>query len=105
MWLEHQDIHGIMTSAWSFVSHANAAISLTQKLRKKRSALMMWSKTQFGCVRRKKPHILEMLNKLDVLLESRPLYSDESSLNKLDKISCLEEIMWRQRASLAQKSG
>ena len=98
MWLEHQDIHGIMTSAWSFVSHANAAVSLTQKLRKKRSALMMWSKTQFGCVRRKKPHILEMLNKLDVLLESRPLYSDESSLNKLDRISCLEEIMWRQRA-------
>ena len=64
---------------------------------------MTWSKSQFGSVKKQKFHILEMLNKLDVLLESRPLSSDKSShivssLNELDKINCLEEIMWRQRA-------
>ena len=45
MWLEHQNIHGIMASAWSSVSHANIVPSLAQKFRKTRSALMMWSKT------------------------------------------------------------
>ena len=45
MWLEHQNIHGIMASAWSSVSHANIVPSNAQKFRKTRSALMMWSKT------------------------------------------------------------
>jgi len=57
MWLEYQDVHGIVASACSCVSYANAATSLAQKLRMTRSALMMWSKSQFGSVKRKKLHI------------------------------------------------
>ena len=64
---------------------------------------MMCNKTKFEIAKRRKLHILEELNKLDILLESQPLSSDESSLkmsslNKLNRIYCLEKIMWRQRA-------
>ena len=72
---------------------------------------MIWSKAKLGCVKRQKLHIFEVLNKLDVLLESRLLSSYESSpkvssLNELDGILCLEEIMRRQMTrSLWLKQG
>jgi len=63
---------------------------------------MAWSKVKFGSVKRYKIKLLEELNKLCVILESRTLSSSEtilklSSLNELDGIQNLEEIMWRQR--------
>jgi len=91
MCLEYLDIHDIVASAWSSVYHANAITSLAQKLRNTRSALRIWNKSQFESVKRQKLDLLEVLNELDILLETRPLSSNEfslkvSTLNKLDRI-------------------
>ena len=80
IWLEHRELHEIVVSAWSFISHPNVAICIAQKLCKMRGALKVWSRAKFESVKRQKLHLLDVLNKLDVLLELRPLKSDESSL-------------------------
>ena len=88
MWFEHHDLLGIVTRAWSSISHVDVASFLALKLRMTRKALAMWSKTKFGNVKQQKLHLLEVLNKFDILLESRPLFSEESSI----KVSSLDEL-------------
>jgi len=61
---------------------------------------MTWSKFKFGNTKRLKLQLLEALNKLDVILETRSLSSDEfsvkvSSIDEFDIIQHLEETMWR----------
>ena len=61
-----------------------------------RIALTAWRKSKFENVKRQKLELFEALNKLDVIQETRPLSSDESSLkvsslNELDRIQHLEE--------------
>ena len=73
MWLEHCDLPDIVASAWSSISHANAASCLALKLHMSRRALKVWSRTKFENVKRQKFHLLDVLNKLDILFESRPL--------------------------------
>jgi len=63
---------------------------------------MVWNRTQFGSVKRQKLQLLNVLNKLAILLESRLLTFEESflklsSLNELESVQHLEETMWRQR--------
>ena len=63
----------------------------------------MWSWTQFGSDKQQKFHLLDVLNKLDILLESVPLSFEKSSLkvsflDELKRIQHLEETMWRQWA-------
>ena len=63
----------------------------------------MWTKSKLGNVKRQKLHLLDVINKLDILLETRPLSSDESSLkvsflDELERIQQLEKTMWHQRA-------
>ena len=98
MWLEHEDLCDIVARAWSSTSHANVVICLALKLQMTRRALTLWNRTQFGNVKRQKLRLLETLNKLDITLESRPLSSDEpslqvSSFDDLEKIQHLEETM------------
>jgi len=49
---------------------------------------MVWSRTQVRSVKKQKFHLRDTLNELDILLESKPINSDESSL----KISSLNEL-------------
>ena len=79
------------------------ATCLVLKLRTIRKARMVWSRTQFESVKKQKLHLPDSLNKLYILLESRLVTFDEcslkiSSLNDLERIQRLEEIMWQQRA-------
>jgi len=95
MWFDHHDLPDIVVRVWSFISHANASTCLAVKLRMTRRALTMWSKSKFENVNWKKLHLLKALNKLDILLESRPLSLEKSSLkvsslDELDKIQLLE---------------
>ena len=92
-----------MTSAWSFVSHANVTTCLAQKVLEARNALIMWSRAHFGSVKEQKLHLLDALNELDIILESMPLTFEESPLklsflDELKRVQQLEETMWQQRA-------
>jgi len=58
----------------------------------------VWSKIKFENVKWQKLHLPNVLNKLDILLESRSLSSEESSLkvsslDELEKNQQLEEIV------------
>jgi len=103
MWLEHHDLPKIMARVWSSTSHANVATCLAIKLQMTRRIPTVWTKSKLGNVKRQKLHLLDVINKLDILLETRPLSSDESSLkvsflDELERIQQLEKTMWHQRA-------
>ena len=83
MWLEHQDLRDIVTSAWTSVTHVNTATCLAFKLREILKALAMWSKTQFESVKRKKLQLLDVLNKLDNFIELR--FSTGSECSTIDR--------------------
>jgi len=55
----------------------------------------VWNRTQSGDVKKQKLHLklLNVLNKLDILLESRPLTSEEFSSSELERIQHLEETI------------
>ena len=83
--MEHRNIHDIVASAWSSTSHANASANLAQKLHKTRLLSRYGVKHNLECQKIKTTfpsslHFLEVLNRLDILLESRSLSFDESSL-------------------------
>jgi len=60
-------------------------------------------KLNLGVLSDKSLDLLDVLNKLDILFESRLLSSEEfslkmSSLNELERVQQLGKTMWRQRA-------
>lgn len=79
---------------------------LTAKLKRTTRSLMSWSDKKVGCVKLQLMTAREVVLRLDITMESRPLSSDERRLRARLKLAylglaSLERTMARQRAKIA----
>lgn len=81
------------------------AFVVAKKLAGLRKPLQLWAKESFGSIKLKKLCLLQEIESLDILKESRSLLPSElvleqSLIQSLANISKQEEIYWRQRSRL-----
>ncbi|XP_039129000.1 uncharacterized protein LOC120265177 [Dioscorea cayenensis subsp. rotundata] len=81
------------------------AFVISKKLAWLRECLRVWAKESFGSIKLKKLNLLQELESLDIIKESRCLLpneviSEQHLLKSLETIHKQEEIYWRQRSKL-----
>ncbi len=90
-WWEHYKFEGTP----SFI--------MAKKLKALKLDLKKWNEEVFGHMRHRRNILMLELDKLDVMVEQRPLSEDKKSqkdriITDLEKNALLEEISWRQKS-------
>ena len=102
MWLEFEGFFDLIKEWWEETQPLGfASYVIASKLKYIKANLKVWNREIFGDIRVKKSMLLERINSLD--LKEEPLSSEDLVLRsdyKVEwaKISCLEEISWRQKS-------
>uniref|UniRef100_A0A2N9FVR5 Reverse transcriptase domain-containing protein n=1 Tax=Fagus sylvatica TaxID=28930 RepID=A0A2N9FVR5_FAGSY len=104
MWLQ-ADGFGEMVKGWweSYQFEGTPSFILAKKLKALKLALKKWNYEVFGHVGHKRQQLMAELNQFDVLVEERPLSTDEliqkeRIVVKLERNALLNEISWRQKS-------
>jgi hypothetical protein len=106
-WLKLDGFSEVVQSAWEVIDgDPDPFRRLTAKLKRTARSLMSWSDKKIGCVKLQLMTAREVVLRLDVAMESRPLSPDERRLRARLKqaylgLASLERTMARQRAKIA----
>lgn len=106
-WLKLDGFSEVVQSAWEVIEgDPDPFRRLTAKLKRTARSLMSWSDKKIGCVKLQLMTAREVVLRLDVAMESRPLSPDERRLRARLKqaylgLASLERTMARQRAKIA----
>lgn len=78
---------------------------LRLKLKLLRDRIRVWNKDSFGAIKAKKNSLLEEIQYWDSIDDQRGLSDPQKQLRdlakqKYEKVTCLEEIKWKQRAKV-----
>ena len=103
-WLEKESFTKVVEKAWSQPCNETKSINRWQfRVRTFRKLVRGWAANEVAEMNREKVALADEYNRLDKLLEVRPLLDSERSRmdaasRKLEKIWVLEEIKARQRS-------
>lgn len=106
VWHSAEGFHELVHQWWTNTSHEGCgAFILSKKLAGVRAHLRRWAKFSFGSIKLKKLALLQEVENLDIVKESRILSAGEAReeqelLTKLKDIQKQEEIYWKQRSRL-----
>lgn len=105
LWFDQEEFCRLVIKWWQEdpLRLNNVADSWNQKLGRLRRKIKGWAKNFYGAKKREKVQILDRLNELDILRESRPLSSPEVeewtySKARLEEIYLEEELYWKHRS-------
>lgn len=106
VWSIVEGFQELITQWWNSSSPARCgAFVMAKKVAALREQLRRWTKFSFGYIKLKKIDLLQEIEKIDVLKESRSLYPTEVEQElvlreKLGEIHKQEEIYWKQKSRL-----
>ena len=104
MWLKANGFVDRVRGWWdSYIFFGSASFVMASKLKALKADLKLWNSQEFGNVTLKLQGILQAIQRLEVMAESRALTEEEKTerLNlsiRWEKNSLLEEISWRQKS-------
>ena len=106
MWLQAEGFGEMVRNCWeSYQFEGTPSYILAKKLKALKLALKKWNYEVFGHVGHKRQQLMSELNRFDVLVEDRPLSTDENLQKErivadLERNALMDEICWRQNLVL-----